>query len=53
MKQLLLTLLINVCRQLLWFKPGRQLSSTQLLIHSPRSGTRDKIGRVKVRKLVG
>ena len=38
---------------LLWFNLSWQLSPTQLLAHSPRVGMGERIGRVKVRKLVG
>jgi len=50
---------INIRRNLaaftavLWFNSSRQLSTTQLLAHSPPSGMGERIGRVEVRKLVG
>ena len=37
----------------LWFNTSWQLSTTQLLAHSPPGGMTERIGRVKVRKLVG
>lgn len=35
-----------------WFNPGRQLSLTQSLGHSLPGGIRERIGKVKVRKLI-
>ena len=35
------------------FNPGQQLSARQPLTHSPCSGRRDRIGRLKVKKPVG
>ena len=40
-------------RRVPWFNPSQQLSPTQPLAHSPLSGNGERIGRVKVRKLVG
>ena len=39
--------------RLSWFNPSQQLSTTQLLAHSPCVGIGERLGRVKVRKLVG
>ena len=36
-----------------WFNPSQQLSTTQLLAHSPTGGMGERIGRVKVRKFMG
>jgi len=36
-----------------WFNPRQQLSTTKPLTHSPLGGVGERIGRVKVRKLVG
>ena len=35
-----------------WFNPSQQLSTTQPLAPSPRGGMGERLGRVKVRKLV-
>ena len=36
-----------------WFKPSWQLSTTQLIAHSPHGRIGERIRRVKERKLVG
>lgn len=42
----------NVGAEELWFNPSQQLSTTQPLAHCP-GGMGERIGRVKVRNLVG
>lgn len=39
--------------RVLWFNTSQQLSTTQPFAHSPTSRMWERIGRVKVRKLVG
>lgn len=37
---------------LLWFYPGRQLSTTQLLAYSPQGGVGERIAKIKVQELI-
>ena len=39
--------------KVVWFNPSQQPSPTQPLAHSPLVGWGKRIGKVKVRKLVG
>lgn len=37
---------------LLWFYPGRQLSTTQFLAYSPQGGVGERIAKIKVQELI-
>jgi len=43
----------NVSKILVWFKPSQQRSITQVLAHYALGGTGERIGKLKVRKLMG